>query len=186
MNIFGVGLPEMILILAVALLVFGPKRLPEIGRTIAKTLKMLQDASKEFETELKKEADTLSSMVDEKPQPKAVTESASSTDDGSSESVPDEAESDPGGEDAAEAEDSNEAEDSTETSAATSTDESSAASDTEEVPDVESSVVEESPGADESKATEDTPETEDSESETVVAAATDEIEQDSPVETEVS
>ncbi len=79
MNIFGVGLPEMILILAVALLVFGPKRLPEIGRTIAKTLKMLQDASKEFETELKKEADTLSSMVEDKPQPKSVSESAIST-----------------------------------------------------------------------------------------------------------
>ena len=69
MNIFGVGLPEMILILAVALLVFGPKRLPEIGRTIAKTLKMLQDASKEFETELKKETEQIKTMVDEKPQP---------------------------------------------------------------------------------------------------------------------
>ena len=64
MNIFGVGLPEMILILAVALLVFGPKRLPEIGRTIAKTLKMLQDASKEFETELKKETEQITAMVD--------------------------------------------------------------------------------------------------------------------------
>ena len=69
MNIFGVGLPEMILILAVALLVFGPKRLPEIGRTIAKTLKMLQDASKEFETELKKETEQISAMVDERSQP---------------------------------------------------------------------------------------------------------------------
>ena len=76
MNIFGVGLPEMILILAVALLVFGPKRLPEIGRTIAKTLKMLQDASKEFETELKKEADSISAIVEEKPQP-AKTEAMS-------------------------------------------------------------------------------------------------------------
>ena len=30
MNIFGVGLPEMAVIGAVALLVFGPKRLPEL------------------------------------------------------------------------------------------------------------------------------------------------------------
>ena len=56
MNIFGVGLPEMALITIVALLVFGPKKLPEIGRSVAKTLRSFQDASKEFENEFKKEA----------------------------------------------------------------------------------------------------------------------------------
>ena len=34
MNIFGVGLPEMGLIMIVALLVFGPKKLPEISRSL--------------------------------------------------------------------------------------------------------------------------------------------------------
>jgi TatA/E family protein of Tat protein translocase len=38
MNVFGIGLPEMAVIAAVALLVFGPKRLPEFGRTLGKTL----------------------------------------------------------------------------------------------------------------------------------------------------
>ena len=56
MNFLGVGLPEMILIFVVALLVFGPRKLPEISRTIAKSLKTLQDASKEFETTLNREA----------------------------------------------------------------------------------------------------------------------------------
>ena len=42
MNVFGVGLPEMAVIGAVALLVFGPKRLPELGRTLGKTLKGFQ------------------------------------------------------------------------------------------------------------------------------------------------
>ncbi len=56
MNFFGVGLPEMLVIFTVALLVFGPRKLPEIGRTLAKTLRSLQDASKEFETQLNKEA----------------------------------------------------------------------------------------------------------------------------------
>ena len=51
---FGVGLPEMAVIGAVALLVFGPKRLPELGRTLGKTLKGFQSASKEFEREINK------------------------------------------------------------------------------------------------------------------------------------
>ena len=54
MNFFGVGLPEMAVIGAVALLVFGPKRLPELGRTLGKTLKGFQSASKEFEREINK------------------------------------------------------------------------------------------------------------------------------------
>ena len=59
MNFLGVGLPEMLVIFAVALLVFGPRKLPEIGRTLAKTLRSLQDASKEFEAQLNKEAQEL-------------------------------------------------------------------------------------------------------------------------------
>ena len=54
MNIFGIGLPEMAVIGAIALLVFGPKRLPEFGRTLGKTLKGFQTASKEFEREISK------------------------------------------------------------------------------------------------------------------------------------
>lgn len=54
MNVFGVGLPEMAVIGAVALIVFGPKRLPELGRTLGKTLKGFQSASKEFEREINK------------------------------------------------------------------------------------------------------------------------------------
>ena len=63
MNIFGVGLPEMALITIVALLVFGPKKLPEIGRSVAKTLRSFQDASKEFENEFKKEAQKIEESV---------------------------------------------------------------------------------------------------------------------------
>lgn len=65
MNVFGIGLPEMGLIMIVALLVFGPKKLPEIGRSMGKALKGFQDASKEFETEFKKEADRIEKTVAE-------------------------------------------------------------------------------------------------------------------------
>ena len=54
MNVFGIGLPEIAVIGAIALLVFGPKRLPEIGRTLGKTLKGFQAASSEFEREIQK------------------------------------------------------------------------------------------------------------------------------------
>ena len=63
MNIFGIGLPEMALITMVALLVFGPKKLPEIGRSVAKTLRSFQDASKEFENEFKKEAANIENSI---------------------------------------------------------------------------------------------------------------------------
>ena len=54
MNIFGIGLPEIIVILILGLLIFGPKRLPQLGRTIGKTLRGIQTASKEFENEINK------------------------------------------------------------------------------------------------------------------------------------
>ena len=53
MNIFGSGLPEMAVIAAIALLVFGPKRLPEMGKTLGRTLKGFQSASQEFEKEFR-------------------------------------------------------------------------------------------------------------------------------------
>ena len=54
MNIFGIGIPEIAVISVLALLIFGPKRLPQLGKTIGKTLKGLQTASKEFENEINK------------------------------------------------------------------------------------------------------------------------------------
>lgn len=63
MNIFGIGLPEMVLILVIALLVFGPKKLPEVGRSLGKAIRGFQEASKEFETEFKQEIDQLEESV---------------------------------------------------------------------------------------------------------------------------
>ena len=63
MNIFGIGLPEMAIILVVALLVFGPKKLPEIGKSLGKALRSFQDASKEFETQFKQEAEQLEQAI---------------------------------------------------------------------------------------------------------------------------
>jgi sec-independent protein translocase protein TatA len=73
MNIFGIGLPEMILIMLVALLIFGPKKLPEIGRSVGKAIKGFQDASREFESEFKREADRETARLEE-PTPVATVQ----------------------------------------------------------------------------------------------------------------
>nr|GEV65506.1 sec-independent protein translocase protein TATA, chloroplastic-like [Tanacetum cinerariifolium] len=62
--LFGLGVPELVVIAGVVALVFGPKKLPEVGRSIGKTVKSFQQAAKEFETELKKEPDTLAESPD--------------------------------------------------------------------------------------------------------------------------
>ncbi|TAG98259.1 MAG: TatA/E family twin arginine-targeting protein translocase [Oscillatoriales cyanobacterium] len=63
MNIFGIGLPEMAVIFTIALLVFGPKKLPEIGRSVGKALRGFQDASRDFESEFTKEAKQLEEAI---------------------------------------------------------------------------------------------------------------------------
>jgi sec-independent protein translocase protein TatA len=50
--VFNVGPEELLLILVLALIVFGPKRLPEIGRTIGKSLREFRRASEGVREEI--------------------------------------------------------------------------------------------------------------------------------------
>jgi sec-independent protein translocase protein TatA len=48
MGITSIGLPGLILILVVLLLLFGPNKLPELGRAIGNTLKEFKKATKDL------------------------------------------------------------------------------------------------------------------------------------------
>ena len=43
MKILGMGVPELLIILVVILLIFGPKNLPKLGSALGKTVKNLRD-----------------------------------------------------------------------------------------------------------------------------------------------
>lgn len=52
---FGLGLPELLLILVIGLIFFGPGKLPEIGSALGKSMKEFKQAVNSTETEIKKQ-----------------------------------------------------------------------------------------------------------------------------------
>ena len=53
---FGsIGFPELIIIFTIALLVFGPKKLPEVGRSIGKALREFRRTSDEIKEKIEEE-----------------------------------------------------------------------------------------------------------------------------------
>jgi sec-independent protein translocase protein TatA len=52
-------MPEMMFIMVLALVLFGPKKLPEIGRTVGKAIKEFQKASSELKTTFEREMQNL-------------------------------------------------------------------------------------------------------------------------------
>ncbi|MFC2055985.1 TatA/E family twin arginine-targeting protein translocase [Chloroflexota bacterium] len=58
MDFFGMGMGEILLILVIALIIWGPGKLPEIARTLGKTVRTLRKASFDLTTQISKELDT--------------------------------------------------------------------------------------------------------------------------------
>ena len=50
---FGIGMPELLLILALALIVLGPKKLPELARALGKGMAEFRRATDELKDELR-------------------------------------------------------------------------------------------------------------------------------------
>ncbi len=72
---FGsLGLAEILFILALALLVFGPKRLPEVGRTLGKSLREFRRATSDLKRSVESEIGQLEREVEDEPRrpPKPV------------------------------------------------------------------------------------------------------------------
>ncbi len=62
----SIGTPELLLIAVVALIVFGPRRLPEMAKKMAKTMAEFKNATNEFKSTWEKEAAFEAEIVTEK------------------------------------------------------------------------------------------------------------------------
>ena len=54
---FGIGMPELLLILAIALVVIGPKKLPDLAKSLGRTLREFKKATSEFKDTLQIDED---------------------------------------------------------------------------------------------------------------------------------
>ncbi|PIE00951.1 MAG: twin-arginine translocase subunit TatB [Acidobacteria bacterium] len=64
---FGIGLPELLVILAVALIVVGPDKLPELAKNLVRILAQLKQGAEELKTELNEAANPEELLKDIKP-----------------------------------------------------------------------------------------------------------------------
>jgi len=62
---FGIGVPELIVIFIVALLVFGPKRLPELGKALGRGLGEFRKVTGELKREISTEIQEIEKQTEE-------------------------------------------------------------------------------------------------------------------------
>src|SRR5579862_3823152 len=64
----SIGMPELIIILVIALIIFGPRKLPELGRSLGKSLAEFKKASNELRNTLEEEIRIEEQRDKDKPQ----------------------------------------------------------------------------------------------------------------------
>lgn len=73
---FGIGMPEMIIILVIALIVIGPNKLPELARSLGKGLAEFKKASEDFQRNIQEEARRSEEEKKEQPAPQVQAAAA--------------------------------------------------------------------------------------------------------------
>ena len=63
----GIGGMEIFVILVVALVIFGPKKLPEMGRSLGKAIREFKSAGTDLQDELTKAANDIEKQPDPNP-----------------------------------------------------------------------------------------------------------------------
>ncbi len=61
---FGLGIPELLVIFVIALLVFGPKKLPDLGKSIGRAMAEFKKASEDFQESVKAEMKEVEKTAD--------------------------------------------------------------------------------------------------------------------------
>ena len=80
---FGsVGVPELIIIFTIALIIFGPRKLPELGKSLGKSLAEFKRASNELKSTLDEEIRSEERRSAERQEPPRVTAAVDPIDDG--------------------------------------------------------------------------------------------------------
>jgi sec-independent protein translocase protein TatA len=67
----SLGMPEILMILVIALIIFGPRKLPELGKTLGNSLAQFRRASEDFKRQWEDEVDLERRRI-EPPQPAPV------------------------------------------------------------------------------------------------------------------
>ena len=70
----SLGMPEILMILVVALIIFGPRKLPELGKTLGQSLAHFRKASEDFKRQWEDEVDLEKRRLDAPPPAESIRE----------------------------------------------------------------------------------------------------------------